>query len=192
MTEMAISWLQSFVLTVGEPQPNKNFVHLPTYLNKHSLYKDCVEELQIHNPDFNLSLSQFYSIWKLHFGNVKIPAQTRLGRCDECSSIKTKLAGATTATKEMFVKQKRDHIGLASIERIALMNRKLVAQTNPLQHHHLIIDGMTTIYMPNIQPIPSKSSKEPRFRFHVTGIIDHTYNKRFMYFVPTTLEGIVE
>ena len=103
---MVISWLQSFVLTVGEPQSNKNFVHLPTYLNKHSLYKDCVEELQIHNPDFNLSLSQFYSIWKLHFGNVKIPAQTRLGRCDECSSIKTKLAGVQLQQKKYLINRK--------------------------------------------------------------------------------------
>jgi hypothetical protein len=33
------------------------------------------------------------------------------------------------------------------------------------------------------------SSQEPRMKFHMTGIIDHTFQKRYMYLSPSTLEG---
>lgn len=185
-----IAWLQDYFNNVGEVQPNSGFIHLPSYLSKMELYRQCVEELQRSLGSIDISIAQFYSLWGNLFSEVKIPQQTRLGRCNDCVSYETNMKNASTEEEgQLLVTLRRDHLGLVREERMHLANRKLVASTNPDKYHHIIMDGMTMVYMPNIQPIPKGASQEPRFKFHVTGIIDHTFHKRYMYFSPSTLEG---
>jgi hypothetical protein len=62
---------------------------------------------------------------------------------------------------------------------------------------------MTKIYLPNIQPIPKGKftiiyifdiylgiAQKLRAKFNVSGIIDHSYDKRSLYFHPATSKGI--
>ncbi|MGH2613146.1 MAG: hypothetical protein ACRDFB_08900 [Rhabdochlamydiaceae bacterium] len=154
-TDIMTNWLTNFVNLVGEPQPNTSFINLPSYLNKAQLYEDATAELKLSDPHYNISSSQFYNIWSTSFKHVKIPIQTRLGRCDECSSINKDFDNLHDEEEiAQWKSRKNSHLNLVKEERSFLQQRKFTARTNPQTYHHLIIDGMTMIYMPNIQPIP--------------------------------------
>ena len=71
-TAECISWLQFFVNSIGDHQPNKGCIHLPSCFGRIDIYKKMMEE----NTALNLptvSLSHFYNIWEKHFTHVLIP-----------------------------------------------------------------------------------------------------------------------
>ena len=71
-TAECISWLQFFVNSIGDHQPNKGCIHLPSCFSRIDIYKKMMEE----NTALNLptvSLSHFYNIWEKHFTHVLIP-----------------------------------------------------------------------------------------------------------------------
>ena len=201
-TDAMINWINQFVHDFGEPQPDSSFINLPSYLNKAQLYTEALEEIKVQNPDYTISISQFYNIWSTSFKHVKIPVHTRLGRCDDCSNIQKELKNIQSEEgKNEWKRRKQQHLQLVREERRFLSERKLLAKTNKETYHHLIIDGMTMIYMPNIQPIPKGicciffkidikgSTQELRMKFHMTGIIDHSYGKRRLFITPETIAG---
>ena len=71
-TAECISWLQFFVNSIGDHQPNKGCIQLPSCFGRIDIYKKMMEE----NTALNLptvSLSHFYNIWEKHFTHVLIP-----------------------------------------------------------------------------------------------------------------------
>jgi len=189
-TKQAIDWIQTFIVGIGEEQPDSGFIHLPSYLDKLKLYNEMSEELQQKDEDYYLSPSQFYNIWNEEFNHVKIPAKTRLGRCNLCTQLQTRKSKIKTPEElKAWKEEKTAHLEAVARERRFLNQRKVTAAASPEEYHHIIIDGMTMMYLPNVQPIPKGSSQSPRMKYHVTGIIDHSFNKRSLYFTPYTLEG---
>jgi len=71
-TAECIAWLQFFITSVGDYQPDKGCIHLPSCFSRSDIYKKMLEE----NTAVNLptvSLSHFYNIWEKHFSHVLIP-----------------------------------------------------------------------------------------------------------------------
>ena len=133
-TTSAINWLREYVNLVGEPQPDCSFTHLPSYLNKVQLYTEYTEELKKVDNSLWISPSQFYGIWSSHFKDVKIPVQTRLGRCNDCSEIKKQMKTLhNEEEKKHWTNQKKRHLQLVRKERTFLQQRKLTAKVHCIQ-----------------------------------------------------------
>jgi len=67
-----IAWLEFFVSCVGQYQPDKKTIHLPSCFTKLSIYQRMCEENRSFNAQ-SIGLSQFYSIFQEHFPHVVIP-----------------------------------------------------------------------------------------------------------------------
>ena len=67
-----IAWLQFFVNSVGDHQPDRECIHLPSCFSRSDIYKKMLEENTTLNQP-TVSLSHFYSIWEKLFSNVLIP-----------------------------------------------------------------------------------------------------------------------
>jgi hypothetical protein len=132
-SDAVISWLAEFIAQIGEQQPNSSFIHLPSYLNKLSLYNDCMEFFKEENRNIHISIPQFYNLWNTNFKNVRIPIQTRLGRCSDCSEFNQKQKDINTPEqKEIWKQKKKAHLKLVREERILLTTRKFTAQVSTL------------------------------------------------------------
>lgn len=71
-TSDCIAWLQFFINCVGDHQPDKRTIHLPSCFSKSDIYKKMLEEnTSLNQP--TVSLSKFYNIWEKHFSHVHIP-----------------------------------------------------------------------------------------------------------------------
>lgn len=71
-TSDCIAWLQFFINSVGDHQPDKRSIHLPSCFSKSDIYKKMLEEnTSLNQP--TVSLSHFYNIQEKHFSHVLIP-----------------------------------------------------------------------------------------------------------------------
>jgi len=71
-TAESIAWLQFFITSVGDHQPDKGCIHLPSCFSRSDIYKKMLEEnIALNLP--TVSLSHFYNIWEKHFSHVLIP-----------------------------------------------------------------------------------------------------------------------
>ena len=71
-TKDYIAWLEFFVGCVGQHQPDKKSIHLPSCFSLSLIYKQMVDE----NNTFKMpsvSKSQFYRIFHRYFPHVQIP-----------------------------------------------------------------------------------------------------------------------
>ena len=71
-TADCIVWLQFFIGSIGDNQPDSKTIHLPSCFSIVDIYKRMKEE----NTRFGLptvSLSHFYRLWDQHFSHVLIP-----------------------------------------------------------------------------------------------------------------------
>ena len=71
-TKDCIAWLEFFVDSVGQHQPDLSVIHIPSCFSLSSIYNQMVEE----NNGFGMvsvGLSQFYHIFHTYFPNVTIP-----------------------------------------------------------------------------------------------------------------------
>ena len=71
-TADCIVWLQFFIGSIGDNQPDSKTIHLPSCFSIVDIYKRMKEE----NTRFGLptvSLSHFYRLWEQHFSHVLIP-----------------------------------------------------------------------------------------------------------------------
>lgn len=60
-TSDCIAWLQFFINSVGDHQPDKRSIHLPSCFSKSDIYKKMLEEnTSLNQP--TVSLSHFYNI----------------------------------------------------------------------------------------------------------------------------------
>lgn len=70
-TAECIAWLQFFISSVGDHQPDKGCIHLPSCFSRSDIYKKMLEEnIALNLP--TVSLSHFYNIWEKHFSHVLI------------------------------------------------------------------------------------------------------------------------
>jgi len=68
-TADCIAWLEFFVKSVGDHQPEKGCIHLPSCFSRSDIYKKMLEENTVLNQP-TVSLSHFYNIWEKHFSHV--------------------------------------------------------------------------------------------------------------------------
>ena len=72
-TSEAVAWMDSFFTRIGDRMPDRPTIHLPSSLSKISIYQNMTEELQQRGKSVVISQSQFFDVWKTHFGHVTIP-----------------------------------------------------------------------------------------------------------------------
>ena len=69
-----IAWLDFFISCVGQYQPDKKTIHLPSCFTRLSIYQRMCEENEAYMYNTSsIGLSQFYSIFRDHFPHVLIP-----------------------------------------------------------------------------------------------------------------------
>ena len=71
-TNAARSWMHNYFHTTGEKMPQRNQIHLPSFLNKYGVYSKFKEEM-VKLKDAPLSYSRFCRMWRSEFTYVVIP-----------------------------------------------------------------------------------------------------------------------
>ena len=69
----ALSWMEAYFRAVGDKQPDKHGIYLPTCLTKKSIYHRMVDEKYNGNRKSAVCFSQFNRLFRKHFRHVTIP-----------------------------------------------------------------------------------------------------------------------
>jgi hypothetical protein len=106
-SDRVTAWLLGYFNEIGDRMPMGNGdIHMPMYLDKAEIFRTMKADLD----DIKFSKSAFYKLLSEEFGYVKFPKRTRLGRCDECSSlVKDKPKTLGSRDREQWITRKRNH-----------------------------------------------------------------------------------
>ncbi|XP_074628853.1 uncharacterized protein LOC141886566 isoform X1 [Acropora palmata] len=175
-TAECISWLQFFVNSIGDHQPNKGCIHLPSCFGRIDIYKKMMEE----NTALNLptvSLSHFYNIWEKHFTHVLIPKENRFTKCTDCTKYKQEkertMDKARRAEIDGLLKL---HLELVWQERRAYYLHRYKTRKYPERYMTSIADGMDqhTTNVPKLIRISKAMSALATVGTHLVGCIVHS------------------
>lgn len=73
-TKECIAWLEFFVHPIGDHQPDRKVIHLPSCFSRLDVFKKMQEEnTQFRQP--SVSMTHFYRLWDKHFSHVLIPKE---------------------------------------------------------------------------------------------------------------------
>ena len=73
-TKECIAWLELFVHPIGDHQPDRKVIHLPSSFSRLDVFKKMQEEnTQFRQP--SVSMTHFYRLWDKHFSHVLIPKE---------------------------------------------------------------------------------------------------------------------
>lgn len=144
---IVIGWMQSYFDAYGESMPNTDRIHLgPT--TKQELFDDMKGELidskQITETE--VSYSYFCRIWKSHFHNVKIPAQPRMGKCKECTTLKERIQKERDPSARLIIRaEKKKHCDKQMLDRKRYWSLRDQAIKHPEQILLIHADGMDQV-----------------------------------------------
>lgn len=85
----AIAFIEKTKKEQGQPQPDKDDVHLPQGLTRSDLYDQYIEGLpSFYGHRLKVSLPYWYSIWSENFKNLKCPKVCKFAECKVCATAK--------------------------------------------------------------------------------------------------------
>lgn len=70
--EEATVWMERYFHLIGDKQPDKNRIHLPSWETKEDVYHRYEDDMKLRSV-FPIGLSTFYRIWNENCPNVVIP-----------------------------------------------------------------------------------------------------------------------
>lgn len=73
-TYEAVEWMRQYFELIGDYMPHRMVVHLPSFLSKISVYHKMISHFKLREKQHLISKSQFFLLWKKHFGHVTIPS----------------------------------------------------------------------------------------------------------------------
>jgi len=140
--------------------------------------------------DGGLEYSSFLELVHSYFPHVKLPKNSRLGKCLQCSEFIRRKLKATSITEASKIAQQRTaHLTEMFEERQAYSSRAHEAKTFPHQAMSVIIDQSDAIQLPAVAYYPKAWIKlQKRMPMHVGGLIDHWFGNR-IYFHPQPCFG---
>ena len=105
----AICWMKTYFKFNCEIMPTTGRLHLSNNYTRREVYDSYRLEIST-SCDKYVTYNQFTRLWTLHFSNVIIPCEVRMGYCSVCANLKSVCKGAKTATeKELNKKLLQDH-----------------------------------------------------------------------------------
>ena len=128
-------WMKDFFYTIGDFQPDTCQVHLPP-MDKQDVYAEMTKEA----GDW-LSASAFLRVWREEFTEVRIPAQQRLGKCEECKHFHEEImATKDVAARKVWKSERHKHLEFVKAERMEYHKWRIRARNEPAQVLCVIIE----------------------------------------------------
>jgi len=168
-TDLCSTFLDRYCSTYGEQQPDSDEIHCPHSCLKIDLYQqfknDCTE-IVVPHPN------TFLTVWRQKYPHLKIPKNSRLGKCDICVSLQQEKLLLTHSTKSAYQLRKREHLQIIVRERFANSNRIVRSFTYPFSTTVLGIDRMNALQLPQQHPYPKSWMTKNRLRYEVISVFD--------------------
>jgi hypothetical protein len=178
-SNLCFAFLEKYCTIYGEQQPDSDEVHLPHTCLKIDLYDQFKSECSDPNvPHINT----FLLIWKNRFPNLKIPKNTRLGKCDICVSFEQEKSILTRTTKSSYKQRKIEHFKMIRNEREANNRRIIMSNTYPFSSTVIGIDRMNALRLPQQYPFPKSWMTKNRLRYEVVSVFDGADESRNQLF----------
>ncbi|XP_032217810.1 uncharacterized protein LOC5517433 [Nematostella vectensis] len=175
-TADCIAWLQFFIGSIGDNQPDSKTIHLPSCFSGVDIYKKMKDE----NTRFGLptiSLSHFYRLWEQHFSHVLIPKENRFTKCNDCTQYKREKEGTMDKGQRARIDQLLNaHLELVWQERRVYYLHRYKARKFPSKYLTSINDGMDqhTTNIPNLRRISKSMAGLRMVGTHLVGSIIHS------------------
>lgn len=180
----AVVWLKSYIEFMGDHMPNSNEIFLPIYIRVTDLYRSFIRDTP---SDQHVSFHTFCIVWAKHFRHVKIPKNTRLGKCDYCTKLKMRRYKVKCrAEREEVEQEMKEHTELHTKERIEYHTRRQQARIQPDTYMSLIIDNKNAISLPFKKATPKSWMTLKLLKAHITGVINHGMGVRELNFTLDT------
>jgi hypothetical protein len=127
-------WMRNFFFTLGDFQPDNGQVHLPP-MDKKDVHAELSKDLE--TP---LSESAFLRVWREEFPEVRIPAEQRLNKCEECKLFhESIMATKDIEIRKDFKNRRHEHIAAVKAERLVYHQWRGRAREEPLKYLSIII-----------------------------------------------------
>ena len=182
--ESCKTWLSKYFTAICDTFEN-TVKEVPIYVNKNLIYADMIDELKLNMRDF--TPSQFYQLLIKDFQNIKFPKKTRLGRCDTCLELQSKInltRKVDSNERIQFVEQRRAHTEMHKSERTLYMQRCEYSRLHPDEVIHLTIDEMTHFFLPFPRPAVKGWTGQKLLQVNLIGIENHTFESTDFYVAP--------
>ncbi len=183
-----LAFMQNYVTLLACHDPTSESRHMPSTFRMEDMYTSYLNDdstaafFQYHPDHYPMSISKMQRLWSKHFSDVKLPHQTRLGKCDECFALRTQLDGRTLRhTDRLLVQQNiQRHLALARNERLWVHATRNTA-TPQSGNLSKIFDGARDTAFPCLYPTPKMFADRERLMLPLYGVICHTFNTRRLY-----------
>jgi hypothetical protein len=183
------SWISEYIQKFCCHDPSSKEVHLPSMMTKKSFYdifyQDLTQNLGYSKYSKELpNYSTFFSVWEKKFPNLKIPRNTRLGKCSTCTILKNK---QPTFPKdgEFYQSVYQHHMKSILFEKQNYQDRIADSKINPGKLGSIIIDFFTKKYLPHNCTSVKEWLRFERMNVDLCGIINHgTGEQHFFPFMP--------
>jgi len=119
------------IVCQGDPSPVDDNIYLPQAMRKVDMYASFSEELSGVDSMTVPSEDCFNKCWAAFFSHVKLPRNTKLGKCSTCTKIDQARKKCTAETRLALVKEKIAHISDTTLDRSMLSDRRGEASAYP-------------------------------------------------------------
>jgi len=179
LSDKCFDFLLNYQTKFAEIQPDCDEFHLPRFILRVDLYSAFVETLTL--SDMIPSYTTFARVWKEDFPNLKIPKNTRLGKCDICASLSNQSRSLTAESRVIWSTKKREHIRFIRDERNENTKRINNSKNYPNLVTLLGIDRMNAIRMPWQVPFPKSWLTKNRLRYEVIGYMNFSNSNNIFF-----------
>jgi len=161
---------------IGDRLPEATFP-VPISLTWRDVHSMCATA---HPPTVPvLTYSAMLKHLASHFAFVKLPKNSRLGKCSVCIKFaQQRLRAKSPLEAAQFASARTQHLTLSSAERLSYKDRCHQAKSRPSVYMSLIIDYSNPLPLPTHSPVPKAwMHYGNRFTMVLGGLIDHSHGK---------------
>jgi hypothetical protein len=169
-----IEWLRGHVDAQGQCMPNTDQIHLPPGRWR-TVYEQMLAALDGGGEE-PATYSYFMRVVHLHFPMVRVPAEQRFTKCEECLELKSRRRKTNSRVELKVIAQARnEHLRKVLLEREKYWDHRRKAKSEKDDYLSIIIDGMdqTKTVLPRMAEETSKMSRADTLQVHVTGVLVH-------------------
>lgn len=159
-------------------------VHLPIRLHWEPMHNLMAQEFEKKGLPI-LEYTAFISLVATYFPHVKLPRNSRLGKCVQCSNFVQRRLNCSSKKRAAKLAEKRaKHLHKVMEERQGYWSRIQQAQQHPERYMSVILDQSEPVQLPALAYFPKSWIKlQKRMPMHVGGLIDHYFGK-YIYYYP--------
>ena len=180
--ELMFAWMENFKYNICDSMPDSGKFVIPFVFNWTDVHDSYVDQIiQTCYSVSPLTYTSFMGLIISNFPEVKLYKYTQLTKCDKCVDLKIKRA-QNLLSKEIIQNQLTEHLNFIRKERTIYMSRNF--PNNSQEYISLIIDGMTSLYIPHRFPNPKSMGNLNPVKISPIGLISHTVGQKKLFLLP--------